>query len=516
MKSLFSVILLLITTIVYSQQIPHTGCHMGTKECLEIKQRLLKNRQNVSNQAIQQIRSQATTWLPISFHVVGDNVGDYYADTSQLDASVCELNTNFANQNIQFYVHSVTYLNDSLLDYNPLDSIAQASVIPLKIPNTINILVTRNQLYKAVYNVDISLYSIPGDFLIFDQDLLTRYNISTHEMGHFFSLLHTFLGWEYQTGADYVSYLGNPAPDSFYIPDFGGVYIPVENVTRTGPNANCSTAGDGFCDTEADYVNVAISCPMVDDLRDPLNVPINPDEGNVMSYYLCKSYFSPEQEAAIAADIVSRGWTNLSNPNVTTIDTVGLQAVQPLDSQVVSVAASVMTLEWSPILGATSYELILSRKHPTLPFSFTVLDTTFTTTGNSMTFNTNLLIDGLTYTWKVKGSNSYYKCSPFSKLFSFETSTLSSVLPVKKSNLDFRTIVHPNSMECIVTASTITSGTIYLYNALGQVLVSSPIELSNGAQIIYLPKQNLQSGIYIVTLQTADKELVTKKIIINN
>lgn len=515
MQFLFSIILLLISTISYSQQIPHMGCNMGTKECLEIKQRLLKNRQNVSISAIQQVRSQATTWLPISFHVVGDNAGDYYANTTQLDAVVCELNTNFANQNIQFYVNSIAYLNDSLLDYNPFDSLAQASAIPLKIANTINIFVTRNQFYKVNYNADISFYSIQGDFLVFDQDLLTRYNISTHEMGHFFSLLHTFLGWEYQTGADYTNYIGNPAPDSFYIPDFGGLYIPVENVARTGPNANCSLAGDGFCDTEADYVNVAIGCPMVDDLRDPLNVPIDPDEGNVMSYYLCKSYFSPEQEAAIAADIISRGWTNLSTPNITTIDTVGLQAVQPLDSQVVSFG-STMILEWTPIVGATSYELILSRKHPTLPFSFTVLDTTFTTTGNTMTFNTNILMDGLTYTWKIKGNNSYYKCSPFSRLFSFETSTLSSVIPVNKANLDFRTIVRQNSIECIVATDRITHGTVYLYNALGQVLMSSPIELTDGEQRIHLPRQRFQAGIYMVSIQTVDNELVTKKIVLDD
>lgn len=518
MKFLIVIISLFPTLFLYSQDIKHTGCGLGTKECLQLKKRLFANRKAISLAMLEQHeRAATTTWLPITFYIVGDNTGYYYADTTLVQEAVCQLNQNFLDQNIQFYTKDRLYLNDSLLDYNPYDSLAQAHAATFKVPNTITIFVSRNQLYKDTYGADFSFYSLDHDFLVFDQQLLTAYNISTHEMGHFFSLLHTFLGWEYQTAADYANHIGNPAPDSFYLPDFGGGYIQVERVARTGATANCQTASDGFCDTPADYVNTAVNCTVSFDLRDPLNVPTNPDRGNLMSYYFCKNSFSPEQKAAMAADLISRGWNNLAPPNATLVDATGLQEVQPIDGQTISLNSNTVTLEWTPITGATQYELVLSRKHPIWPLSFVVLDTSFVTSTNSIAIDNAYLNLGDTYTWKVRGTNPYDKCSPFSSLFTFQVATLSSHQQIAAlADWSIKAMVQNDAIDCIVDAPEITEGTVALYNVLGNQLLSTTVGFEKGQQVIHLPSCSYSKGVYLLVIQLKEGQSITQKIILGD
>ena len=82
-----------------------------------------------------------------------------------------------------------------------------------------------------------------------------------HEMGHFFSLKHTFEG----SGTELVN------------------------------GTNCTTAGDGICDTPGDpYVAgdplanyVTSDCRFISEKTDANGEYYNPDLGNIMSYYEC-------------------------------------------------------------------------------------------------------------------------------------------------------------------------------------------------------------------------------------
>ncbi len=82
-----------------------------------------------------------------------------------------------------------------------------------------------------------------------------------HELGHFFNLKHTFEG----NGAELVD------------------------------GSNCTTEGDGICDTPADpYVPgepfslyLGAQCRFISGKRDAKGDYYNPDVGNIMSYYPC-------------------------------------------------------------------------------------------------------------------------------------------------------------------------------------------------------------------------------------
>lgn len=112
--------------------------------------------------------------------------------------------------------------------------------------------------------------------------------VLNHELGHNFSLYHTFQG-----------------SNSSSTPEL---------VTR-GPGANCTTVGDFLCDTPADpYGRNGVSTTIVNGCRvytgtitDPNGEPYNPQLGNIMSYYDgCNPQFTAGQYGRIQGGLATR------------------------------------------------------------------------------------------------------------------------------------------------------------------------------------------------------------------
>lgn len=105
-----------------------------------------------------------------------------------------------------------------------------------------------------------------------------------HEMGHYWGLEHTFEG----------------------------------NGSELADGSNCTTEGDGFCDTPGDpyvpfdppsnYIND--DCVFISMLTDANGDFYDPDTGNIMSYYGCDCHFSYEQYWHMA-----NTYTNNLQPN---------------------------------------------------------------------------------------------------------------------------------------------------------------------------------------------------------
>ncbi len=99
-----------------------------------------------------------------------------------------------------------------------------------------------------------------------------------HELGHFFSLPHTFQGTEN----------GPTDPEA-------------ENVARTGPNSNCDVGGDSFCDTEADPNDFIVGCDYTGTITDVNGEEYTPLTDNIMSYFTgpCREGYTLEQSTAL-------------------------------------------------------------------------------------------------------------------------------------------------------------------------------------------------------------------------
>lgn len=128
----------------------------------------------------------------------------------------------------------------------------------------------------------------------------------THELGHFFTLPHTFLGWE---GRDYDP--NTPTPTR----------VGSRNVERVN-GSNCNVSGDGFCDTPPDYLSYRWSCnsegksPLLQ--KDPQEATFNSDGTLFMSYSndACTTRFSDEQIDAMRANMLSQriAYTTTTRP----------------------------------------------------------------------------------------------------------------------------------------------------------------------------------------------------------
>ncbi len=120
-----------------------------------------------------------------------------------------------------------------------------------------------------------------GSGIVFRKDCINARTFA-HEMGHFFSLKHTFEG----NGSELVD------------------------------GSNCTTEGDGICDTPADpYVEgeplsnyVDDQCKFINTKTDANGEYYNPDLGNIMSYYECNTCgFTWEQLQKMAQAYLSAG-----------------------------------------------------------------------------------------------------------------------------------------------------------------------------------------------------------------
>jgi hypothetical protein len=329
----------------------------------------------------------------------------------------------------------------------------------------------------------------------------------THEIGHFFSLDHTFLGWEpegYNTEND-------PAPTTS-----SGGQIATERVNGT----NCESAADMICDTPPDYGNGFgwSGCDFTLNVLDPFSAPIDPDERNYLSYFLScpdEEYrFSDQQVDVMTFDL------NSSFRNYLRIDPVPevlpiagtATALYPVDNQAMP-DDDKANLSWSAVPNATAYVLEVSR---TTSFTVNPIRTVIYDA-------TNYLVEGLLpgkkYYWRVRPFNAHVGCAPVSETESFTTNSLVATRDLAFVN-DFRVSPNPvvgqNSLTIQLNSQETFRGQIQLIDLTGRP-VSQAVsrDFSTGEQQLDFPLNNLSNGLYLLRLVT-DKGQVTKKVVVAN
>ena len=313
-----------------------------------------------------------------------------------------------------------------------------------------------------------------------------------HEVGHHFSLPHTFLGWEGSTW-NYA----NPAPSTI-----GGT--PVELVD----GSNCYAAGDGFCDTPPDYLAYRWACdtarrrtvPQID----PAGVSFRSDGSLIMSYAYdrCASRFSPEQIAAMRANLRTehKSYLQLTTPLPELPDDAQVELVSPLDSTQL-VQYNHIELKWNKLPGARYYVVEISRT-PTFSqrfFSETLIDADHIVITKPMPNNWTLF-------WRVRAYSNWDLCQPHDQAFvgSFRTQNLSATNELERQ-VAITLKPNPTSLgqpaQFIVQLESALDIVLTIHDAAGRLCWQQDVRLYPGENTLSLPVDRLATGVYSVAMR---------------
>lgn len=516
MKNIFILLLTLLTFQGFAQ----VRCGTTFADQEQYTERLKANIEYAIKNAGQ---SEAVTYIPVHFHLTADADGNGRANVRDVFNIMCTLNRDFEEHGIQFFM--VPHTTNGLIDFsisnnNVYNNQTNSFLMKLrKHNNALNYYLVGTAMTNNQQPGGAAAYYTPAnDWVVVDNDY-SGFGESTtsHETGHFFSLRHTFYGWE-SDAQDWEN-----EPPCFDPNDPGWPCAPLISPggtpTEKSDGSNCSTAADLICDTPPDYNfgYCASGCAAYNGpAKDPNCQSVDPMENNFMSYYFsCADYeFTPGQEAAMKADIASSGRNFLDNtytPPAFTITTPLDLLVSPANNEVIN-DDDTAVLTWNPVAGATWYyvelDITTTYSSPQLQFFLVENSTSVTVTG---------LTPNKKYNWRVRPFNEYYVCaSPRQRAFTTgQVNTVDSI-----DELSSWTIVpNPaNSGEVvsisIATTQAVNEISVSVFDAAGrQVYNQNSISLAPGQTNIALPGNRLSEGFYFVTLQQGDKK-ETKQLVI--
>ncbi|BDS12594.1 zinc-dependent metalloprotease [Aureispira anguillae] len=508
----------LLTPFLSKAQIPTIPtnndfkCGINPQTAALIEQRLMDNRQLFTRQEVQDLTSKRSiTYIPLTITNVADTSGIGRTSEQTILGFLCGLNAIYADQNVQFFIHGTIRNRESTYIYNNAGTpTARGHMLTYRVPNTLNLIIG-----SSINNPVASWYDGFGDFVFLLKQMLTsEAKTEAHEIGHFFTLPHTFYGWE------------NKDVEALY----GGQNVPqfswIERADRTGPLANCHTTADKFCDTPADYYSDRKNCPYIPTVSDPNGNAIDPDESNIMSYAFdaCVTNFSTEQKNAIAMDIASRTWVTNTPTNTATVTGIPT-AVSPLNNgQLGDINNSTVRLEWTPVTGATMYYLEVY----TMQFFGLWVPNTNSPIHQGIIYSANPYFDlptddlvvGSRYAWRVKALNSVSTCATVSSYSAFEavTSVATNLkdLPIEKQ-MTFTVNSNPITTSFIplsIYSAEEVIGSIRIYGMDGRIALDLTKQLINeGESLVQLPADGLANGMYIAVLFTERGQLQQKIIL---
>ncbi|WP_298556126.1 T9SS type A sorting domain-containing protein [uncultured Algibacter sp.] len=216
--------------------------------------------------------------IPVKVYVIRNSDGSGGLSSTEINDAFTNLNSVFKDALLEFFLcDGIEYIDDDKLCHfkrGDEKSFTENNYVP----GLINIYFTNN--LKNESNESICGYSdnvSRNDMVFMTNSCATNGSSLPHELGHFFSLLHTH---------------------------------GLDNNTMTSElvnGSNCDTDGDGICDTPADpmLTSSAIdsSCNYSGTKTDANGDVFSPDTSNIMSYSRknCRTLFSEQQLARMYA-----------------------------------------------------------------------------------------------------------------------------------------------------------------------------------------------------------------------
>lgn len=475
----------------------------GTTDMDLIKERLLANKKNFNKSG--HTRTNATTYIPITFHLVANSSGQGRAKEYKVIEQLCALNADYEDVGVVFFLKDGTFnYIDHTATYNTPGNTASATKMTLEKnsagANSVNVFVCQNANTPGGVGTTLGYYDSIRDWIVIRiNDVNATSGTLSHEVGHFFSLMHTFNGWDgtFWNAAEH----GNPVSSQS---SPGGV------TNELADGSNCETAGDFLCDTPADY-NLGFGwdgCnPYTGGCKDFNGQLLDPDEPNFMGYFIgCSQYhFSGEQKNMVLEDYetIFRQYLHTSHvPNEGFI-TGSTDLIYPAQDE--SVPFTNVELEWEEKENADSYLVTVQRL---------LSEWTYITTSNKLWLTD--LDANKTYNWYVRPFNESGGCASISSTRSFTTGGNSSASQDLASVSGLEIFPNPALTNDEITISfeleSSTDLKFEIFNLQGKLIYGEQYNgLAIGIQNFNIPSNQLDSGMFIVRLSNNDGQL-TKKI----
>lgn len=444
--------------------------------------------------------SVVTFWVPMHYHVMrkSDGTGQYYQEW--LLKMNCELNEAYKDVGVQFYIDKISYHNSNSYykvtysnDYLISDFYGTR--------NHCNVYLTDDPAGNCGYTRRPNARNTPeGRFPIFLAASATNIGCCLpggktliHEMGHWLDLPHTFYGWEG------IKYDPNNSSD-----------IPLslrESVPRKGDSCNCLKAGDGFCDTEPDYISDRWNCPNNTWFVDPFGNRFKQVGWNYMCYAddncISNNGFSEMQKKHMSYAKRFPDRSDLAllpvppNPTIKPVDVIyspkngdkilknkallSFEKIDSTDFYLVSVAKGTTTLN-------SNYQFTQSNQ------SFLILDTIITTNSIEIPAERLNASDNSFYYWRV---------IPFTKMKQCETSSKTNYFKATNLSIDF----NKTDISCFGkedgSIQIVNGATNYNYSINGTSFSNSINNLKSGVYPIVV-KDNTQAELCKIYVNIED------------
>jgi len=469
---------------------------------------LTKFQQNPENFMVPE--DDTILYIPMTVHLLGLDNGTGHYKFEDLAASICQLNADFAQANIQYFLESpLHYINNT--DYNTHQTVIQGAEMMFAndVPNTLNSYFLDDPAGNCGYNLPYASVAMNKGCSGLSS------HTWAHEIGHAFTLPHPFLGWE---GKTYME--GDTAPvrvtyDYTYFQDTLILDTLIIDTTFVEllDGSNCSVAADGFCDTPPDYLSYRWLCNSQNNngfsQTDPSGNDFKTSGELFMSYAYdqCQSKFSDNQITAMRSYILNEkpNWLYNQEP-LDTLSSTKADLIAP--SQGEWTDPNYTKLTWTDFGPTATYHLVVAKA---LNMTYVVLDTFVT--GNSYVLSG---LENRNYYWKVQPFNKYSFCTPNSSQGKFKADD--SVVAVEDINkMSWRIqpsiLTSGGSMQLIGNQSTMSNSLLTIMDVSGRVILEKILEKGQNKYEISLAEKNMY-GMYFLIIRSDSGAKSYQKIMI--
>jgi hypothetical protein len=422
-------------------------------------------------------------YIPVQVHIVRESNGSGGIKKQDAMQRICELNQRFDPTNFYFYLkNDIRVINNSTFYAHTFQQ-GNIMMFQNNVAGALNMYFVQDAAGNCGY------FSPSGGAVAITNSCAGANETTiTHEVGHFFSLPHTFFGWE------------------------GGTTPPSAEQERVN-GSNCSTAADNFCDTPPDYEWDRWNCSSPPTFTDLNGASFTPDGTLYMSYSddACTNRFSTEQNTAMTNYLVNQR-PDLQ-PAVTpgAMNFAGTTVVYPT-SGMNNVSPNNTTFRWRAVPGATKYHLLVSTQpqfaNPVID-AYVTNDTFYTLSGN--------LAPQTQHIMTVKPYDPFWLCAPYTSTLLFTTDTLMTI-GITKPMLSEGIKIFPNpvgqgtSVMMEFDNETPSAYTFTLIDLMGRTVFEKAVkEKASGRQVVPMP--TLETGVYLARVET-EISVYTQKLVI--